>query len=82
MRDIQSRDDWVEDHGDVASRIGYLRDKVPGDRIAQLIGHGDTVVVIDDGSDNKVTETVSEQGSTSVVGEIEISSEVISSSSE
>ncbi len=44
------------------------------------------MVVIDDGSEETVvdkhTETVVEQGSTSVVGELEISSEVISASSE
>ena len=54
--------------------------------VGDVIKVGETVVVIDDGSDNSITEShtesVVEQGSTSVVGELEISSEVISSSSE
>jgi pyruvate dehydrogenase E2 component (dihydrolipoamide acetyltransferase) len=47
---------------------------------------GETIVTIDDGSgtvvDDVVHEVVSEQGSTSVVGDLEISSDVIASSSE
>jgi pyruvate dehydrogenase E2 component (dihydrolipoamide acetyltransferase) len=55
-------------------------------KVGQTIHVGDVAVDLDDGSasSNKEvkTETVEEQGSTSVVGEIEVSSEVIPSSSE
>lgn len=55
-------------------------------RVGDVVNVGETVVVIDDGSGKEVpevqVESVEEKGSTSVVGELEISSEVISASAE
>jgi len=56
--------------------------------VGDTIHVGETIVEIDDGSSSEVentkpvTESVEEKGSTSVVGEIEVSSELIPSSSE
>jgi pyruvate dehydrogenase E2 component (dihydrolipoamide acetyltransferase) len=49
--------------------------------VGDTIHVGDTIMTIDD-HDDTVHEVVSEQGSTSVVGDLEISSEVIASSEE
>lgn len=46
------------------------------------INVGETIITLNDGSSESVHEIVEEQGSTSVVGDLEISSHVIASSSE
>ncbi len=55
-------------------------------RVGETVKVGQTVLIIDDNAEqqaeDKRTETVTEQGSTSVVGKLEISSEVIAPSEE